>query len=92
MMTAILKELPLCAGHISFYGKVAYVPQIPWVFSGTVRENVLFGLPFNQEKFLNVVHVCGLTEDLTVFSNGDMTEIGQRGVTLSGGQKARVAG
>ena len=90
LLTAILGDLPLCAGHISFYGKVAYVPQIPWVFSGTIRENILFGLPFNQEKFLNVVHVCGLTKDLAVFSNGDMTEIGQRGVTLSGGQKARV--
>ena len=90
LLTAILGELPLCTGHISFYGKVAYVPQIPWVFSGTIRENILFGLPFNQEKFLNVVHVCGLTKDLAVFSNGDKTRIGQRGVTLSGGQKARV--
>ena len=90
LLTAILGELSLCAGHISFYGKVAYVPQIPWVFSGTIRENILFGLPFNQEKFLNVVQVCGLTKDLAVFSNGDMTKIGQRGVTLSGGQKARV--
>ena len=90
LLTAILGELSLCAGHISFYGKVAYVPQIPWVFSGTIRENILFSLPFNQEKFLNVVHVCGLTKDLAVFSNGDMTKIGQRGVTLSGGQKARV--
>ena len=90
LLTAILGDLPLCAGQISFYGKVAYVPQIPWVFSGTIRENILFGLPFNQEKFLKVVHVCGLTKDLAVFSNGDMTEIGQRGVTLSGGQKARV--
>lgn len=90
LLTAILGELSLCAGHISFYGKVAFVPQIPWVFSGTIRENILFGLPFNQEKFLNVVHVCGLTKDLAVFSNGDLTKIGQRGVTLSGGQKARV--
>ena len=91
LLTSILGELPLCAGHISFYGKVAYVPQIPWVFSGTIRENILFGLPFNQVKFQNVVHVCGLTKDLDVFSNGDLTEIGQRGATLSGGQKARVS-
>lgn len=90
LLTAILGELPLCAGHVSFYGKVAYVPQIPWVFSGTVRENILFGFPFNPEKFQNVVDVCGLTKDLAVFSNGDLMKIGQRGATLSGGQKARV--
>ncbi|XP_078368623.1 ATP-binding cassette sub-family C member 4-like isoform X2 [Oculina patagonica] len=89
-LTAILGELPLSKGEISYRGKVAYVPQIPWVFSGTIRENILFGLPFNQEKLQRVVEVCGLTKDLADFTNGDLTEIGQRGVTLSGGQKARV--
>ncbi|KAJ7370410.1 hypothetical protein OS493_032300 [Desmophyllum pertusum] len=62
---------------------------MPWVFSGTVRENILFGLPFNKEKFQHV-DICGLTKDLTDFTNGDLKEIGQRGATLSGGQKARV--
>ncbi len=90
LLTTILGELPLCNGVISHRGKVAYVPQIPWVFSGTIRENILFGLPFNQEKLQRVIEVCGLTKDLADFSNGDLTEIGQRGVTLSGGQKARV--
>ena len=90
LLTAVLGELPLRKGGVSYYGKVAYVPQIPWVFSGTIRENILFGLPFNEERFQNVVHVCGLTKDLREFTNGDLTEIGQRGVTLSGGQKARV--
>ncbi|KAL9978312.1 hypothetical protein ACROYT_G015811 [Oculina patagonica] len=90
LLTAILGELPLCEGKISYHGKVAYVPQIPWIFSGTIRENILFGLPFDEEKFQNVIEVCSLTKDLSIFSNGDLTEIGQRGVTLSGGQKARV--
>ena len=90
LLTAVLGEIPVREGTISYYGKVAYVPQIPWVFSGTVRENILFGLPFNEEKFQQIVGVCGLTEDLAVFSNRDLTEIGQRGATLSGGQKARV--
>ena len=90
LLAAILGELPLQRGEISYYGKLAYVPQIPWVFSSTIRENILFGLPFNKEKFQQVVHVCELTKDLTNFTNGDLTEIGQRGVTLSGGQKARV--
>ena len=90
LLTAILGELPLCEGKISYHGKVAYVPQIPWVFSGTIRDNILFGLPYDQEKFRNVIQVCSLTKDLAVFSKGDLTDIGQRGVTLSGGQKARV--
>ena len=90
LLTAILGELPLHRGSILYHGKIAYVPQIPWVFSGTIRENILFGLPFNEERFQKVVHICELTKDLTNFTNGDLTEIGQRGVTLSGGQKARV--
>ncbi|KAJ7363563.1 hypothetical protein OS493_009723 [Desmophyllum pertusum] len=90
LLTAILGELPLSKGEISYHGKMAYVPQIPWVFSGTIRENILFGFPYNEAKFQHVVDICGLTKDLAVFNNGDLTEIGQRGVTLSGGQKARV--
>ena len=90
LLAAILGELPLHRGKIAYHGKLAYVPQIPWVFSGTIRENILFGLPFNEERFKQVVHICELTKDLTNFTNGDLTEIGQRGVTLSGGQKARV--
>lgn len=90
LLTAILRELPLLQGEVSYHGKVGYVPQVPWVFSGTVRDNILFGLPFNEDRFEHVVHVCGLTKDLSDFTNGDLTEIGQRGVTLSGGQKARV--
>ena len=90
LLTAILGEIPVREGTISYFGKVSYVPQIPWIFSGTVRENILFGLPFNEEKFQQIVNICGLTKDLAAFSNGDLTEIGQRGATLSGGQKARV--
>ena len=90
LLAAILGELPLHRGEISYHGKLAFVPQIPWVFSGTIRENILFGLPFNEERFQQVVHICELTKDLKNFNNGDLTEIGQRGVALSGGQRARV--
>lgn len=85
LLTAVLGELPVREGTISYFGKVSFVPQIPWIFSGTIRENILFGLPFNEEKFQQVVNICGLTKDLAAFSNGDLTEIGQRGATLSGG-------
>ena len=90
LLTAILGELPLCKGMISYHGRVAYAPQIPWVFSGTIRENILFGLPFDKKKFQRIVDICGLTKDLADLIDGDLTEIGQRGASLSGGQKARV--
>jgi len=90
LLTAILGELPLHRGTISYHGKLSYAPQVPWVFSGTIRENILFGLPLNEERFQQVINICELTKDLTNFTKGDLTEIGQRGVTLSGGQKARV--
>ena len=51
LLFAILGELPLTEGEISCYNKVAYAPQIPWVFSGNMRENILFGLPFDEQSF-----------------------------------------
>ena len=90
LLRAVLGELPLQEGNISYQGKIAYAPQVPWVFSGTIRENILFGLPFDEQKFQHVVDICGLTKDFTDLVHGDLTEIGQRGATLSGGQKARV--
>ena len=90
LLRAVLGELPLHEGKISYQGKIAYAPQVPWVFSGTIRENILFGLPFDEQKFQHVVDVCGLTKDFTDLVHGDLTEIGERGATLSGGQKARV--
>ena len=70
LLTAILGELPLHRGTISYHGKLAYVPQIPWVFSGTIRENILFGLPFNEGRFQQIIDICELTKDLTNFTNG----------------------
>ncbi|CAG2112394.1 unnamed protein product, partial [Medioppia subpectinata] len=61
-----------------------------WSFSGTVRENVLFGGVYNEEKYRKVLHVCALQKDLQLFPNGDATVVGERGVSLSGGQKARI--
>ena len=70
---------------------MAYVSQTPWVYSGTVRENIVFGIPFIEEKYFKIVEVCDLAKDLSSFPKGDLTEIGQRGVILSGGQRARVS-
>ncbi|KAJ1667542.1 hypothetical protein EV178_001271 [Coemansia sp. RSA 1646] len=70
---------------------IAYVSQEAWLRNATIRENILFGEPYNQERYEEVLHVCALKPDLRILSAGDMTEIGERGVTLSGGQKQRVS-
>lgn len=64
--------------------------QQPWNFAGTVRENVLFGSPYDENKYKKVLHVCALEKDLQLFPFGDQTIVGDRGVSLSGGQKARI--
>ncbi|KAL9960218.1 hypothetical protein ACROYT_G033645 [Oculina patagonica] len=86
----IIGEVPSAFGQIAHQGRIAYVCQTPWVFSGTVRENILFGKKYNHGAFQRVLDVCSLKEDLDSLSSGDMTHVGERGVSLSGGQRARV--
>ena len=90
LLMCILEELPISSGKISCIGKIAFVSQMPWVYSGTVRENILFGNQFDVQRYNNVIEVCDLQKDIALFSKLDLTEIGQRGVLLSGGQRARV--
>ena len=72
-------------------GSSAYSAQNPWIMSGTLRENVCFGSTFNQEQYDKVVESCSLEEDIANLPDKDQTEIGERGVNLSGGQKARLS-
>lgn len=89
-LSAILGELPACGGEINMQGNIAFANQVPWVFAGSIRENILFGEEYDQSWYSNVVYACGLERDFELFPNGDTTLVGERGVTLSGGQKARV--
>ncbi|KAE8625965.1 hypothetical protein XENTR_v10006453 [Xenopus tropicalis] len=90
LLSAVLGELPKDKGFVDIRGRIAYVSQQPWVFSGTVRSNILFGKEYVQEKYDKVLRVCALKKDMLQLDDGDLTIIGDRGVTLSGGQKARV--
>jgi ATP-binding cassette subfamily C (CFTR/MRP) protein 1 len=72
-------------------GYISYCAQTPWVVNATLRDNVLFGREFVQGRYDEVVEACALRDDLVVLPAGDMTEIGERGINLSGGQKARVS-
>jgi ABC-type multidrug transport system fused ATPase/permease subunit len=70
---------------------VSYAAQTPWLEHLSIRENVLFGNPFEEERYWKVIECCALAPDLAMLEDGDATEIGERGINLSGGQKARVA-
>ncbi|KAI8975591.1 hypothetical protein BDF20DRAFT_617319 [Mycotypha africana] len=70
---------------------LAYVSQTPWLQNASIRDNILFGLPFSAIRYQQTLFACALDKDLAQFDDGDLTEIGEKGVTLSGGQKARVA-
>lgn len=69
---------------------VAFVAQIPWIENATIKENILFGLPLDEERYRKTVEVCALTKDLAMLSDGENTEVGANGVNVSGGQKWRI--
>lgn len=71
-------------------GSIAYTAQEAWVFAGTVRENITFGRDFNIDWYDKVVDACALRRDFEIFPYGDSTLVGDRGASLSGGQKARI--
>ena len=91
LLMGILGELPVSIGKVSCTGKIAYVSQTSWAFSGTLKENILFGGSFDESRYKQVINVCDLERDFASFPKRDLTEIGQRGVILSGGQRARVS-
>ena len=70
---------------------VAFVTQEPWIQHLSVRDNILFGRPYEPTRYNDVVHACALEEDIKLLPAGDLTEVGDNGVNLSGGQKARIS-
>ncbi|KAI6025620.1 ABC protein [Pisolithus orientalis] len=90
LLQGILGEMRKVSGHVSLGGRVAYCPQTAWIQNATLRENVLFGKAFDEEKYWRVIELSCLLPDLQLLPDGDLTEIGEKGVNLSGGQKQRV--
>jgi ABC-type multidrug transport system fused ATPase/permease subunit len=91
LFSAILGDMKLVDGTLSTNGSIAVCTQEPYIVLGTIEENILFGKVHNPQKMNRVVHACGLDIDLQSLPNGLKTEIGERGVNLSGGQQSRVA-
>jgi ABC-type multidrug transport system fused ATPase/permease subunit len=91
LCSAILNETLLMSGEITLKGSVAYASQTPWILNATLRDNILFGLPLDEERYKQVIKVCQLEHDLSLFDDYDLTEIGEKGINLSGGQRQRVS-
>nr|CAI5864659.1 unnamed protein product [Callosobruchus analis] len=90
LLHVILQELPLIEGSLKVSGRISYASQEPWLFAGTVRQNILFGLPMDKTRYKTVVKKCSLERDFNLLPYGDKTIVGDRGVSLSGGQRARI--
>jgi ATP-binding cassette subfamily C (CFTR/MRP) protein 1 len=90
LLLSILGEVEKLSGTVKVSGTKAYVPQSPWILTGNVRENILFGNVYEKSKYERTVEACALIKDFELFSTGDLTEIGERGINMSGGQKQRI--
>ncbi|KAL4595485.1 hypothetical protein ACB092_12G094600 [Castanea dentata] len=90
LLSCMLGEVPKISGTVKLCGTKAYVAQSPWIQSGTIEQNILFGKKMEREKYEWILEVCSLKKDLEILSFGDQTLIGERGINLSGGQKQRV--
>ncbi|XP_035692368.1 multidrug resistance-associated protein 5-like isoform X1 [Branchiostoma floridae] len=91
LISGILAQMRLLKGKVATDGNYAYVAQQAWILNSSVRDNILFGQPFDKEKYDRVCYACSLLPDFQQLPDGDQTEIGERGVNISGGQKQRVS-
>eukprot|EP01155_Anaeramoeba_flamelloides_P009729 Anaeramoba_flamelloidesa198_170.p1 GENE.a198_170~~a198_170.p1 ORF type:complete len:1439 (+),score=398.63 a198_170:113-4429(+) len=91
LLSAILGEIPRTGGAINVKGSMAYSPQEPWIQNATVKDNILLYKEMNNNRYDKVIKCCALEQDLNILPAGDLTEIGEKGVNLSGGQKARIS-
>lgn len=90
LLSAVVSEMRKTSGQIILGGSKAYCPQHAWIQNTTIRDNIIFGKPFDLEWYQRVVEACALPADFKILPAGDMTEIGERGINLSGGQKQRI--
>lgn len=90
LLKTILGDLPLMCGHLTVSGSLSYAAQEPWLFQATVRQNIIFTEPFDAKRYAEVIRACALESDLQQWPSGDRTNVGERGVCLSGGQRARI--
>ncbi|KAJ7165411.1 P-loop containing nucleoside triphosphate hydrolase protein [Mycena filopes] len=90
LLQGLIGEMRATGGTWAFGGRVAYCPQGAWIQNASLRDNVLFGQPFEEERYWRVLEDSCLLPDLQLLADGDLTEVGEKGINLSGGQKQRV--
>lgn len=90
LLQGLMGEMRRTSGKVIFSGSTALCAQTPWIQNATVRENILFGQPWDEERYWAAVRDSCLEADLEMLDDGDGTEIGEKGINLSGGQKQRV--
>ncbi len=91
LLAALLGQMIKVEGECMVFGSIGYVPQEAWLLNMSLRENIIFGSPYDEDKYRKVIQVCALERDLSLMANGDQTEIGERGINLSGGQRQRIS-
>jgi len=91
LLAALLGEMTRSDGSVTIRGDIAYFSQNSWILSANVKDNIVFGHRFDPVFYDKVLDACALRADLAVLPRGHMTEVGEKGMSLSGGQKARIA-
>lgn len=90
LLSAILHEMHAVSGKVTVCGTTAFTQQDPWIQNASLKENILLGAPMNREKYEAVLNACALRPDIALLPAGDETEIGEKGINLSGGQRHRA--
>ncbi|CAE6443036.1 unnamed protein product, partial [Rhizoctonia solani] len=90
LLLGLLGEMPQTRGRVSFGGKTAFCSQMAWIQNATLRDNIVFGRPWDEERYWTSIRDASLEMDLELLPEGDLTEIGEKGKNLSGGQKQYV--
>lgn len=90
LLAAIAGDMRKTAGSVTIGATRAFCPQYAWIQNTSVRNNIVFGKPYDRKWYDTVIDACALRPDLEILPNSDLTEIGERGITVSGGQKQRL--
>lgn len=91
LLASLAGARPALSGRCAVSGRRAYVSQKPFLLNATICDNILFGLPMDSARYNDAIRLAALPEDLAALQAGDQTLVGENGVQLSGGQRARVA-
>ncbi|KAJ7623378.1 P-loop containing nucleoside triphosphate hydrolase protein [Roridomyces roridus] len=91
LLSAIIGDMTRSEGKTTLYGSVSYAPQNPWIMSATIRDNIVFNHVYDEDYYNTVIEACALGPDLALFPDGDLSEVGEKGISMSGGQRARIS-